>query len=136
MFVERWYVSAMSTPSTPAIDRCAIASVRNDVAGVVAAPDPRRGDRDHREIDRGVAQARPRAGDRHRDDVVVAHPVAELAQHDRHLDRLAVLVAGVELERVRESAEAEDAVAGLDVVERMAGPAARPFRQDPVARCA
>ncbi len=28
VFVERWYVSAMSTPRTPAIDRCAIASVR------------------------------------------------------------------------------------------------------------
>ena len=116
----------MSTPSTPAIARCATASVRNASRARSRRQTRAGGDRDHREVDHRVAQARARPRDRHGHDVVVAHVVAELAHHDRDLDGLAVLVARVEVERVRERAEPEDAVARLDVVQRRAGPQRSP----------
>ena len=131
--VERWYVSAMQH-AEHARDR----EVRDRVgaerlAGAVAPPHAPGRDGDDGEVDGRVAQPGARPGDGHRDDVVVADVVAELAQHDRDLDGLAVLVARVVVERVRERAEAEDAVARLDVVQRRAGPAARPLREHPVA---
>jgi hypothetical protein len=65
--------------------------------------------------------------------MVVAHLVSELAQDHGDFDGLAVLVAGVVVERVRQRAEAEDAIARLDVVERSPRPRRRPLRQHPVA---
>ena len=85
---------------------------------------------------RSITASRSRVRERetgHRHDVVVAHAVAEPRHHDRDLDGLAVLVAGVEVEGVRERAEPEDAVARLDVVQPVARPQARPAAQDEVA---
>ena len=121
--VERWYVSAMQH-AEHARDR----EVRDRVGA-----EARRGMRSRRHTRpaatgitaRSIARVAQAVRDRrhgHRDDVVVADAVAELAQHDRDLDRLAVLVARVEVERVRERAEPEDAVARLDVVQAVRRP--------------
>ena len=99
----------------------------------VASPHPCGRDGDDGEVDRGVAQSRSRPGDRNGNDVIIANVVTELAEHDGDLDGLAVLIARVVVERVRERAEAEDAVAGLDVVQGRTRPTAGPLRQQPVA---
>ena len=67
-----------------------------------AAPYASGGNRNHREIDHRVAQPGSRSRHRNRHEVIVPHAIPELRHHDRDLDGLAVLVAGVEVERVRE----------------------------------
>ncbi len=82
----------------------------------VAPPHASGRDGNDRKVDHRVAQSGARPRHRHRNQMIVADVVAELAEHDRDLDRLAVLVPRVEVGRVRERAETEDAIAGLDVV--------------------
>ena len=96
------------------------------IGRAVGTPDTRRGDGNDREVDDRVAQPRAGAGDGNGYDVVVAHAVAELAQHDRDLDGLAVLVAGVVVERMRERAQSEDPIARFDVEQTASPPRSSP----------
>ena len=64
--------------------------------------------------------------------MIVPNAIPEAREHDRNFDRLAVLVARIEVEGVRQCAEPEDAISGLDVVQAAAGPPARPLAEDPV----